>query len=311
MGAKTSLEVAYVGNTMRHLEYQNDIGQVPLGTTLRIGPSVNNVSNAMRPYPGFTGINPVDFGSNSNYHALQVHASCRFGSRLTANASFVWSKATDQFDNDTTTIGYYIDRDREWGPAGFDRTSVLTFDYVYQLPDFAKQANGFAKALVNGWEVSGVTRFWSGTPFTIGSNGNPGTLGGGIRANYLGGDPYGDDSVKKQFLRPDLVYVNPFVWARPADGTLGNTGRNIIRGPGINQWDFSIFKNFQFIESMKAQFRFEGFNVFNHTQFINPGTSISVVNPEQAVALSNVGTFGQFTNTRDPRNIQLGLKIYF
>jgi len=313
LGARTSIDVGYTGNTTRHLMYQRDIGQLPLGASFRLLPTANNVANAIRPFPGFTSVTLIDFASNSNYHGLQARVSRRFGKQFTANASFVWSKALDQLDTDSTTIGYYLDRNREWGPAGFDRTKTLTFDYVYQLPQFVKSGNAFAKGALNGWEVSGVTRFWDGTPFTIGSNGNPGTLGTGVRADYLGGNPYADSSVRSQFTRPDLQFVNPFVWARPQDGSLGNTGRNILRGPGINQWDFSIFKNFQFSEAIRAQLRFEGFNVFNHTQFTNPNASIAPANPGQSLtfAAGNLGTFGQFTNTRDPRNIQLGFKLYF
>jgi hypothetical protein len=313
LGGKASLDLAYVGNTTRHLEYQLDIGQLPLGASFLRLPGANNVANAIRPYRGFTGVTMSDFGANSNYHALQARVSRRFATRLTANASFVWSKALDQADTDTTTIGYYLDRRREWGPAGFDRTRTFTFDYVYMLPDWGSRSGGkVAKTLLNGWEISGVTRFWDGTPFTIGANGNPGTLGGGVRADYLGNAaPYADASVKGQFLRPALQYVNPFVWARPQDGSLGNTGRSILRGPGINQWDFSLFKNTNITERVRTQLRFEMFNIFNHTQFTNPNAGINVPNPGQAVSLSNVGTFGQFTNTRDPRNIQLALKLYF
>ena len=225
----------------------------------------------------------------------------------------------DQTDNDTTTIGYYLDRRREWGAAGFDRTRTLTLDYVYQLPDFVKD-NGFAKVVANGWEVSGVMRFWDGVPINITSNGNAGVLsGGGIRANYLGGSPYATDDVRSQLAaaklsHPELLYINPLVFARPADGSVGNMGRNNLRGPGINQWDFSIFKNFQFGEQVKAQLRLETFNIFNHTQFVNPGSlNVAASNAGQALSIGagNIGTFGQFTDTRDPRNVQLGLKISF
>lgn len=226
----------------------------------------------------------------------------------------------DQTDTDTSTIGYYLDRKREWGPAGFDRARTLTFDYVYQLPDFSKSGNGFAKAVVNGWEFSGVTRFWTGTPITITSNGNAGVLsGGGIRADYLGGSPYATSDVKAQLAaaklsHPELQYINPLAFGRPVDGSLGNMGRNNLRGPGINQWDVSLFKNIAFTERVKAQLRFETFNVFNHTQFVNPGSvNVGASNAGQPLSISagNIGTFGQFTDTRDPRNMQLGLKVIF
>src|SRR5262249_36826202 len=186
-----------------------------------------NVQNAIRPFLGFTNVNFVDYGANSNYHALQARASRRFASRLTANASFVWAKAMDQVDTDTTAIGYYLDRRREWGPTGFDRERTFTFDYVYQLPDFGTKAGGggLAKVALNGWEVSGVTRFWTGTPFTITSNGNPGTLGAGVRADYIGGSAYADDNAQSQIssrirhLKPRTYFLDPPAFAPPAHAT--------------------------------------------------------------------------------------------
>jgi hypothetical protein len=333
LGGKTSLDVSYVGNTTRHLQYQRNLGQLPVGTTTNtpILASVNGVANAIRPFRGFTNVNFTDYGANSNYHAMQARLSRRFASHLTANASYVYGKGLDQTDTDTTAIGYYLDRRREWGPAGYDRHHTFTFDYVYQLPDFGSRMGGaVGRTLLNGWEVSGITRFWSGQPFTVGSNGDPGTLstntGGGVRADYLGGDPYANDSVKSQLasglagagvrnFNAAIQYINPFAFARPVNGSFGNTGRDILRAPGINQWDFSLFKNTKINERVTTQLRFEFFNIFNTTQFTigtnNSQTNIGFPNPGAGLTLTTLGSFGQFNGTRDPRNIQLALKVYF
>ncbi len=312
LGAQTSIDVSYVGNTVRHLEYKRDINSLPLGTTLQPGllASVGSVNNALRPYQGFTGINFTDFGADSNYNALQVRASRRFAKHLTANASYAWSKALDQTDSDTNSIQYAFNRTRDWAPAGFDRTHVFTFDYVYELPTYNR--NGFTKSVLGGWQVSGITRFWTGPPSTIGSPGNPGTLGNGPRADYIGGDPLANSTVKSQFSNPRIEFLNPYAFARAADGTLGNTARNIIRGPGINQWDISVFKNTRLTENVNLQLRLETFNTFNHVQFTGFKTGVpNEVQPGQVVTPATVGTFGQFTGTRDPRNVQLGAKLYF
>jgi len=88
----------------------------------------------------------------------------------------------------------------------------------------------------------------------------------------------------------------------------GNMGRNVLRGPGINNWDLSIMKDFRFTESKSLQFRAEFFNAFNHVQFYNPDNS------------AYSGTFGQVTSDtssstsqayRGPRVVQFGLKLYF
>src|SRR5262249_41015138 len=158
----------------------------------------------------------------SNFHSLQTRLSRRFSSRLTANVNYTWSKAISEVDADDNGAGnrYFLDRRRDRGPATFDRTHVLNIDYVYNLPDLGSRwlNNGVGRALLDGWEISGITRVQSGLPLTVTSNGNPGTLGGAVRADYLGGALYPADKTR-------FEWFNPLVFARPKDGTLGNTGR--------------------------------------------------------------------------------------
>jgi hypothetical protein len=164
--------------------------------------------------------------------------------------------------------------------------------------------NGFAKAVFDGWQVSGITRFSDGSPLTITSNGNPGTLGGGVRADYVGGD------VAPQ-TQDRFNYFNVFAFGRPAEGTLGNTAPGIIRGPGINNWDVSLFKNTNITERVRFQLRFEFFNIWNHTQWASVNTGLSVPNPSTAVTQATRGRLGEVTDTRDPRQLQLGVKFFF
>lgn len=305
LGARTSLDLAYLGNAGRHLQYRRDLNQLPLGTTLRPGllASVNNQSNALRPYLGYAGVNYTEFGANSNYNALQARVSRRFATGFTGNFNYTWSKAFGVVENDTTGLAYAYDRRREYALAAFDRTHIVTIDWIYELPKFAKD-NKAAGYMVNGWQLSGITRFWGGTPLTITSNGNPGTLGGGPRADLV----LGDASVSN---KSELDYFNVFAFGRPAEGTLGNTGEGIIRGPGINQWDVSLFKNTNLTERVRLQFRAETFNTLNHTQWSGVNTGLSVPNPNTAVTTATRGTFGQVNSTRDPRTLQFGLKLLF
>ena len=239
IGARTSVDIGYVGNQARHLIFNRDLGQLPLNTTTAPGTtilsSVNFTNNAIRPFPGYTGVTYTEFGATSNYNALQTRLTRRFAKHLTVNVSYVWSKAMDETDTDGATIPYFLDRRREYGPAGFDHRHAFNADYVYELPAFAKQ-NEFLKKVVNGWQFAGVTRFWSGSPMDVTSNGNPGTLGGGQRADYLGGQIYNDS------YKQSLQFFNPLVFGRPADGTLGSLGRNILYGPGYQNWDISLLQ---------------------------------------------------------------------
>lgn len=301
-----ALDVAWVGNVARHLLYVKDINQLPLGTTVRttILKDANNVNNAIRPYLGYQSINVIENAANSNYNSLQARLSRRFGRSLTGNVNYTWSKAIDEADGDRDALGYYLDRRRDRGLAGFDRAHVLTLDYVYELPDGKRLPNAVLRQALGGWQISGITRFSSGAPLTLSSTGQPGTLGSGVRPDYIGGD-------LKPRTRTRDEYFNPLVFARPLDGTLGNTGRSILRGPGINNWDISLFKQVRLGETVRVQFRLETFNTFNHTQWFGVNTALSTPNAGAAITADTRGTSGQVTTTRDPRNVQLGLKLYF
>ena len=300
-----ALDAAYVGNQAAHLQYTYDENQVPLGTTTGAHnplPALNNVQDAIRPYQGYNSINYTDFGANSNYNALQTRVTRRFGKNFTLNSDFTWSRALDIVDSDTSNIDFWQNRKFNYGPAGFNRSLVFNVNYVYELPTF-KSRGTLLRSVAGGWELTGITRFWSGTPLTIYSNGNQGTLGGSVRANYIGGSTSGNGTWQE--------YFNPLAFAQPADGTTGNTGRGIITGPGINNWDFSLFKNTHIGERITTQFRIETFNIFNHTQFSGVNTYVNASGPGAAVTSSTINGLGQVNSTRDPRNIQLGLKLYF
>lgn len=309
---RMSLDASYVGNVARHLQYVRDINQLPLGTTVNttILQQANNQQNAIRPYRGYTSINFTDCGASSNYHSLQARVSRRFTKALTMNINYTWSKAITDAESDGQTLLYYLDRKSERATASYDRTQTLSVNYVYMLPAFGSKLSRsyLVRGALNGWQVSGISRFWTGMPLTIRINGNPGTLGSTtIRADYVG-DGAGDIIPAE---RDYTQWFNPYVFARPQNGQLGNTGRGIVRGPGVNNFDISLFKNFRLAERRNIQFRLETFNTFNHTQWFAVNTTLNVPNPGQVVSRNNVGTGAQVTTTRDPRNVQLSIKLYF
>jgi hypothetical protein len=309
LGKATSVDIGYVGNLGRHLQYNRDLGQLPLNTTTAAGSTllsnVNFTNNAVRPYLGFQSVNFTEFGATSNYNALQTRLSRRFAAHFTVNVSYTWSKAMDEVDADGNAIGYAYDRRRDYARAGYDRTHAFNFDYVYEFPKITKD-NTFVKTVANGWQLAGLTRFDSGTPINVTANGDTGTLAGssGQRADYIGGQIYPSNQNAFNFF-------NPLVFARPAQGTLGNLGRNALTGPGINQWDISLYKSTRISERVSAQLRVETFNTFNHTQWASVNGGINVPNPSTAVTAATAGNTGQVSATRDPRNIQVALKLLF
>jgi hypothetical protein len=186
IGFNTVLDVAYVGSLARHLLQRRSINPVPYGTRfqpsnfdLTIAPPTQpanpplllellptpRADNFLRPYKGYGDINYIEFASNSNYHSLQIQANRRVSANLAFGLSYTWSKVMDLVDGNGNNINPFIDpRIRNYGKAGFDRTHNLTINYVYKLPGLSRYwDNGFTRTVLNGWELSGISSFISGT----------------------------------------------------------------------------------------------------------------------------------------------------
>jgi hypothetical protein len=328
--SKMALDIGYVGNASRHYPYIHELNELPLGYTNVINPnilgSVNNVANAIAPYKGYTQLYQATFGAGSEYNGLQFKLSRRFSNTFTMNADYTWSRAVDldDVDNDQNAFPDYTQLAKFYGPAGWDRREVFNVQYVYDLPKLS-QYNKLVQLTAGGWELSGITQFWSGDPCLntgststtadncdLSSSGNLGNGGyGHIRPDYIGGET----AVHPSHSQPAGAFphwYNPGVFAIPANGSFGNFPRNTIYGPGTDNWNFSVFKNFIFNENTRVQLRFEGYNVFNHTQWAQLNNTLS--SPAAAgtpYSGAYAGSSGQITATRDPRELQLGGKFYF
>ena len=169
-----------------------------------------------------------------------------------------------------------------------------------------KSQQGLVGHVLGGWEISGITTAQAGTPLTV-------TGFKGTSVDYIGtGNPFSGGTLNAQ--RPDQIgdanagaphtftqWFNTAAFADVPAGQLraGTERRGAVRGPGFQRWDVSLFKNMKFSERFSGQFRAEAFNVFNHTQWSGITTAMSST------------LFGQVTSTRDPRIMQLGLKLNF
>ena len=303
--AQIGLDVSYVGNRARHLQYQYNLNALPVGAQVGAANPQPFYANFM----GYSNINFTKYDTNSQYDALQIKATRRFHRDLTLTADYVYSKTMDIQDTDNGSLNgnnsitdpFNIQRD--WSPASFDRTHVVNINYVYTLPGLHK--TGALKWVTDGWEVAGITKFWSGTPLDVKSNNaNPGNFIGFGRPDLGSGSVYLDHSDNKSWL-------NPAVFIAPQPGTVGTIQRNSFRGPGVNNWDISLFKNFNFTESIRLQLRLETFNTFNHTQPATINTTFNSPSAGLPPSHGTVGSSGQITGYRDPRNVQLGVKLYF
>jgi hypothetical protein len=199
------------------------------------------------------------------------------------------------------------------GASDFDHRNVISVSYVWSMPKM-KEGPGAVKYILNGWQTTGLIQTRSGDPLTITAGGNnSGTSGGRDRAVYNGGQAYGTSACTaittppcKSYLNPAAFTVNPTYASNPALA-YGNVVKGSFVGPRYTNWDAALHRYFDITEKAKMQFRAEYFNVLNHTNFGNPGTSVGTPS-----------TFGKITGTTtnngfnsEPRIAQLSLKLEF
>jgi hypothetical protein len=198
-----------------------------------------------------------------------------------------------------------LDLNAEYADARTDRRHIFSANYIYELPFFRESANELLKGVAGGWQISGITSISSGPPISrIVANTN-GSLRGS-RANLVG-DP-------RAGAMPFPFWFDPAAFAPPANGTYGTPTRiDSLRLPGRDQTDLALSKNF-YPMSKRVQFRADFINAFNHTQWTtvdNACSAASTVTLNRCDNISATDTFGQITGTRNPREIQFSLKLYW
>ena len=188
-----------------------------------------------------------------------------------------------------------------------DRSHILVFNYIYDIPKLGERLNSKPVGWVlDNWQVSGITSFISGSPFTPSFSTTDGAdlTGSEIspRINVTG-----DPTLSKSEKTFDRTF-DTSVFARPAKGDFGNAGTGILVGPGVNNWDLALSKRIPLgSEERNLTFRSEFFNAWNHTQFSSVDSSARFnASGDQVDAL-----FGSYTGSRPPRIIQFSLKFVF
>ena len=284
-------EAAYVANLGRHLIRQPDINQPTfeqIRANLPPGPNVN--VNALRPFKGYTAIRMRLSDSTSNYHGMQLYAAKRKGDLL-MTTSYTWSKVLTDASGFNDNPEDPFNRRFNYGPATFDRRHVFALTYTYTVKTFSR-TRGFAKALLDGYEISGITRLQSGPYLTATGTGN--AAFGNRRADCLSSDPLFPEGE-----RGPNSWVSRDAFAIAPDTRRGTCGVGTILGPGSHTWDFSLRRNFGLTERFKLRFQADIFNAFNRANF-----------RDLEVNLSNAA-FGTISTSGPPRNIQFGLKLIF
>jgi hypothetical protein len=313
LGARSVLSVGYVGNQNRH---QNDYRETNLPSQSILASLINDTRNSaynsslnfnsVAPYRGFNSIRLAENAGNGHYNGLQVGLNSQMRD-LSLGVAYTYSKAIDP---STTGDLYNVDdpynRAYDNGPSSYDRTHILNVNWVYDLPFFKHSQNMFAKSALGGWQLSGIATAETGLPLFLTLNGSQG--GNAVPNATNRPDVTGSITYPKTI---DAFFAGSF--APPAFGAWGNLGKGAVRGPGRQNWNISLFKNFLLNERRGSHFelRIETFNTFNHTEFKDVSTGASFTFNQQTGKYDVSNNFGQVTSTWDPRTFQLGAKLVF
>jgi hypothetical protein len=316
----------------------------PTGQAYAIGQPFCWLAGAPRTNSHFGSVQYVTGRSNSFYNALQVGLSKQLSHGLQFQTSYTWSRLIDEGQGEasgdtvgsTTYNSFPTIRTIDRGLADFDTTQNLRFNAIYRLPGLTS-GNSFVKGVSSGWQASTILSLQSGYPFTpglqtnrslsgtgIATSGNtsqvdrPNLVAGRNAANIVSGTTAGCLGVTpgQQLGTPNLYY-DPCAFTVPAAGFLGTSGRNILRGPGLANLDFSLVKDtaVKYLgEAGKLEFRAEVFNILNRANFLIPARIVYAGNPVPPATtqapLANAGVITS-TGSATSRQVQLALKIIF
>ncbi|HEY0379794.1 MAG TPA: carboxypeptidase regulatory-like domain-containing protein [Pyrinomonadaceae bacterium] len=374
------LEVAYVGTFGRHLPQTRNYNYIPtplLSGTLgnadlsdpvqraAVGNNLGNLTGALSPlpFPDYSQVTLNEYTGTSNYHSLQMTLNRQLGRRLQYFLTYTFSKALGTTSVQESSGSDQVDpidtRGRSYGILPFDRTHIFNASYNFNFPDLARGGfrNWFTKGLLNGWQMSGITTLESGRPIRLKftgaisgagayvayfgtnaftqSNGNA----GGIAPVYLANPATGSTAVNSAYLDLNSIAIPGFGTSGPYQAPF------YIRSPRRSNFDVTFFKNFNFTETKRLQFRAGLFNVFNEA-FPNPdlgdidlrldtrnrvdpatgqcfnrvahvanGTGFTdfVCDPRAGYEFTpdTINNFGRIRSKHGHRRIELALKFYF
>ncbi|MBM3774112.1 MAG: hypothetical protein FJW37_03025 [Acidobacteria bacterium] len=283
-------EVAYVGNQAVKLQTYRDINA---SRTLGSGAAGQPLFQLFRRTTAVSGYQPT----NSHYHSLQAKFDRRLAPNFLLTTSYTYSRQID--------IDFYqqINLSLNRARGGSDRTHVFVQSYIYEFPFGKGQRwvrSGPGSWILGGWQFTGIFTSMTGLPLNITGGGVLNTPGSSNRPN-ISGKP-------EIFGRvgPGQKWLDVSKFSDPGIGVLGNTGRNILTGPGFVNLDFSVFRRFTITERFRLELRGESFNLSNTPHFGNPNMGFGSASFGEISGADN-----DFTDPASRRQIQLGLKLTF
>jgi outer membrane receptor protein involved in Fe transport len=336
-----SLDVGYFGDHGTHLQGVVDINEIQPGAFVNTNIGYAQVPgcsgftsqncegplNQIRPYRGYTAINAVETIFNSNYNSLQAKFIKKFSGKSMLDVNYTWSRGLTDAQNDYSTAPQNTyNLAAEYGPSVYNRNDIFSADGVWELPWYHAQ-EGVIGHIVGGWELSGLFVVNSGLPLTPTMSGSSTVNYGGLTSIYNGQTNGGvaSDAAGLGILGPSAASLRPNMVLNPNSGynqtslrtrlhwfnqtafqapsaasfQVGNEKRGVVNGPGFYRLDIGIFRSFRLYHEATFTLRGEGYNVMNHTNWGTIGTS------------ATSSSFGQATQTRDPRILQIGGKFNF
>jgi hypothetical protein len=312
LGRNIALDTAYAGTKGTKLYTPGtNLNQLPpqlLGPPSQFG---GLTSQQRRPFPEFQNIAYNTFGVSSIYHSLQVKLEQRFTAGLTYLLSYTWSKSLDNGsglfpgDNPSVSSSFRVQNLYNMGGeralSADDQAHRFTASYTYDLPWGPGRAmlnsNTIWAKVFGSWQLGGIALLRSGLPFGIDSTQNTtDSQGGRQRANRIGDGRLSRDQRSLSHFFDTSAFVNPPQY------TFGNSARNVLRSPGLVNFDLALSKNFYVTEGVRLDFRAEAFNLMNTPAFGFPGATVGT---------SQFGVISSTLPGTDARQIQFALKLNF
>jgi len=316
--------LGFVGNNSAHLSDTYDENNTGLtnisgriqtcGTTCGGAPFTQ--ADNYRPYLGWSSIGLVEDEAGSHYDSLQATVRATAFHNLTLGLAYTYGHVWDEQDaqivfgqggNESDSYNPKYD----YGTSGFDRRQVGIVNFDYNLP-ILQHATGLSHDVLGGWTISGIVNMESGNPIGSVTQSNwTGLASATVRANQIGRVEYPKSQINNGGVIETSWYsTNEFSQAgfdSNGLGVFGASGKSPIVGPGRENWNLSLYKDFKFTERAGFQFKAESFNTWNHTQFTNPGTGVI----SGSVGGANNPTAAWLGGDQLSREFQFGVRLYY
>jgi hypothetical protein len=288
----TTVEIAYVGKFGHHLLYSVETNPAVYAP----GETASTIDK-YRLIQGWGSLVSMQSSANSSYHALQVQGTKRLSHRFSVMGAYTFSKAIDLTSStspESNLPSDPFDISLERGLATFNAKHIGSLSWILDLPTLEGK-RAAVRGVLGGWQLNGLFTARSGTPINVTTGSDIALSGtGSQRPNLVGDWRLSDNRSKSELI---ATWFNPAAFQLPAAGTFGNAGRDIVIGPPSTTTNLALVKNFP-VPFGRVQVRSEFFNVFNHVNFSNPGSTMG-------------SSLGRITSAGSARVIQFAVKVLY